>query len=77
MTQDDEIHQRISALVDEEHQLRSSGASSEHRQRLTELERQLDQAWDLLRRRQAAREFGKDAAEVTEQPESQVEGYLQ
>ncbi|GAA4715070.1 DUF2630 family protein [Nocardioides conyzicola] len=77
MSQDDEIHQRITALVDEEHQLRDSGASPEHVQRLRELERQLDQAWDLLRRRQAAREFGKDDSEVTEQPESQVEGYLQ
>ena len=77
MTNDDEIHHRISALVDEEHELRASGASDEHRQRLTELERQLDQAWDLLRQRQAAREFGKDTSEVTERPESQVEGYLQ
>jgi uncharacterized protein DUF2630 len=77
MSQDDDLHQRISALVDEEHQLRNTGASSEHTRRLTELERQLDQAWDLLRRRQAAREFGKDPSAVTEQSESQVEGYIQ
>jgi hypothetical protein len=77
MSQDDDLHQRISTLVDEEHQLRRTGASPEHANRLVELERQLDQAWDLLRRRQAAREFGRDATEVSEQPQSQVEGYLQ
>ena len=77
MSQDDELHQRISALVSEEHRLRETGASAEHTQRLAELERQLDQAWDLLRRRQAAQEFGRDPAEVSEQPQSQVEGYLQ
>ena len=77
MSHDDDVHERISALVDEEHALRSDGASPEHTQRLRALERQLDQAWDLLRRRQAAREFGQDPAQVAEQPESQVEGYLQ
>jgi hypothetical protein len=77
MSQDNDLHQRISSLVDEEHQLRDTGASPEHAQRLVELERQLDQAWDLLRRRQAAREFGRDASEVSEQPQSQVEGYIQ
>lgn len=74
---DDELHQRISALVAEEHRLRETGASPEQGERLAELERRLDQAWDLLRRRQAAREFGQDPDEVGEQPESQVEGYLQ
>jgi len=77
MSQDDDLHQRISHLVDEEHELRETGASAAHAQRLAELERQLDQAWDLLRRRQAAREFGQDASQVREQPEGQVEGYLQ
>lgn len=77
MTHDDDLHQRITSLVDEEHRLRSGDASPERTERLTALERQLDQAWDLLRRRQAAREFGRDAAEAEEQPESRVEGYLQ
>ncbi|GAA1964410.1 DUF2630 family protein [Nocardioides panacihumi] len=77
MSQDDDLHQRISNLVDEEHELRETGASPAHAERLAELERQLDQAWDLLRRRQAAREFGRDASQVREQPEAQVEGYMQ
>ena len=77
MDQDRDLHQRISALVVEEHQLRETGTSPEHAKRLNELERQLDQVWDLLRQRQAAREFGHDASEVGERPQSQVEGYLQ
>ena len=59
MSQDNDLHQRISALVEEEHNLRDTEALPEHVQRLAELERELDQAWDLLRRRQAAREFGQ------------------
>ena len=77
MNQDDDLHRRVSALVEEEHLLRHTGAPPERAQRLSELERQLDRAWDLLRQRQAAREFGRDAAEVNEQPQSQVEDYLQ
>ena len=77
MSQDEDLHQRISGLVGEEHELRSTGHSPEHADRLGKLERELDQAWDLLRRRQAAREFGADASQAKEQSESQVEGYLQ
>jgi uncharacterized protein involved in exopolysaccharide biosynthesis len=77
MSQDEDLHHRITTLVEEEHQLRDAGASAEHAQRLAEIERQLDQVWDLLRRRQAAREFGRDASAVREQPQSQVEGYIQ
>ena len=77
MTDDVELHEQINELVREEHELRSSGGSRETRDRLALLERQLDQAWDLLRRRQAAREFGNDPDRVSPQPESQVEGYLQ
>jgi Protein of unknown function (DUF2630) len=36
----------------------------------------LDQAWDLLRRREAAREAGLDAATLTERDPATVEGYL-
>ncbi len=77
MTHDDDLHQHITRLVAEEHELRAEAASPEHRERLTDLERQLDQLWDLLRRRDAAREFGQDPETVAEQPSSQVEGYLQ
>lgn len=74
---DDDVHTRISDLAAEEHRLREGEASPETRARVAEIERQLDQAWDLLRRRDAAREFGRDPAEAQEQPESRVEGYLQ
>ena len=77
MADDGAIHERINDLVAEEHRLRSGEATPETRQRLEALERQLDQAWDLLRRRDAAREFGQDPASAQEQPESRVEGYLQ
>jgi hypothetical protein len=77
MADDVELHEQINALVAEEHELRAGPASAESRDRLTHLQRQLDQAWDLLRRRQAARESGGDPTDVTAQPESTVEGYLQ
>jgi hypothetical protein len=64
MADDQDILTRIHELVDEEHQLRSSGAGTDAA-RLRELEEQLDQCWDLLRQRRAKREFG--------QPESQAE----
>ncbi|MBV9485935.1 MAG: DUF2630 family protein, partial [Frankiaceae bacterium] len=66
------------ALVDEEHQLRgSSDHTIEQRTRLHDIEVALDQAWDLLRRREAAREAGKNPDEVEARPASQVESYLQ
>jgi hypothetical protein len=77
MSDDDDLHARITSLVSEEHELRDTGPSPERSERLAALERQLDQVWDLLRRRQAAREFGQDPSKVTAEPESEVEGYLQ
>ena len=79
---DKQILHRITNLVDEEHQLRERRMSGEvtsedERARLRELEESLDQCWDLLRRRRAAREFGGDPNAVTPQGKSEVEGYLQ
>jgi hypothetical protein len=79
---DKQILHRISELVAEEHDLRSRvqkgqiGSEAEH-VRLRELEIALDQCWDLLRRRRAAREFGTDPNTARERPASEVEGYLQ
>jgi hypothetical protein len=73
MTDDDDIYGRIKALVDEEHTL----AGSDSAERRRNLEEQLDQCWDLLRQRQARREFGGDAAEAQARPVNEVEGYLQ
>jgi len=73
MATDDDIFSRIKALVDEEHAL-SGGDAAERRR---DLEEQLDQCWDLLRQRQARREFGEDANEAQARPVGEVEGYLQ
>ena len=63
---DDDISVRINHLVDEEHHLRgrAGGVSDEERDRLAALEVQLDQCWDLLRRRRARRRAGEDPDEV-------------
>jgi hypothetical protein len=79
---DKQIIASIDALVEEEHQLRTrrqSGQvdSEEEAARLRELEESLDQCWDLLRRRRAAREVGSDPDQVETQPRRQVENYLQ
>lgn len=73
---------RINELVDEEHHLRTSVqsgelASEEERARLKHLEESLDQCWDLLRRRRAAKSNGENPDGVESRPVSEVEGYLQ
>jgi hypothetical protein len=69
---------RISSLVEEEHKLRESHEHDDaQRARITELETQLDQCWDLLRQRRAKRQYGEDPDEAEPRPEPQVESYLQ
>ncbi|MFV2020946.1 DUF2630 family protein [Micromonospora sp. LOL_023] len=73
---------RIRELVDEEHELRTRfttgqlSADEEHA-RLGAVEEALDQCWDLLRRRRAARETGGDADSVAPRTTGEVESYLQ
>ena len=75
---DEDILSRISPLVDEEHKLRESGEhTDEQRARISELEVQLEQCWDLLRQRRAKRQYGEDPDEAAPRPEPQVESYLQ
>ena len=79
---DKTVLSRIHGLVDEEHKLRqqlSRGeiSSDEERSRLSELEVALDQCWDLLRRRRAAREVGNDPDAEQAHSSGEVEGYLQ
>ena len=79
---DNSVLSRIHGLVDEEHQLRqqlSRGeiSSGEEHARLTELEEALDQCWDLLRRRRAARDVGNDPDAEKAHSVGEVEGYLQ
>ena len=75
---DDDILARISALVEEEHGLAGDDElPDDRRRRRQELETQLDQCWDLLRQRQARREYGQDPAGAAVRPPGEVEGYLQ
>lgn len=71
----DQIHQ----LVTEEKRLRhqAGGLTGADRTRLDTLERQLDQAWDLLRQRRAREDAGEDPDVARERPADEVEGYLQ
>ncbi len=71
----DHIHE----LVEEEKRLRAAhrGLSSDDRQRLESLERELDQYWDLLRQRRAREEYGENPDDAKERPVNEVEGYLQ
>jgi hypothetical protein len=79
---DNSVLSRINGLVDEEHQLRQQLgrgeiSSTEEHARLKELEEALDQCWDLLRRRRAARDVGNDPNAEQAHSVSEVEGYLQ
>jgi hypothetical protein len=79
---DKSVLSHISELVAEEHRLRTelqAGSISEDEEhaRLKAVEEQLDQLWDLLRRRRAAKDAGTTPDEVDERPIDEVEHYLQ
>ncbi len=79
---DKQILHRISELVDEEHTLRTRAQAGqidtdEERARLRDVEIALDQCWDLLRRRRAAREFGANPEVAEVRSADDVERYLQ
>ncbi|WP_432564919.1 DUF2630 family protein [Kineococcus sp. SYSU DK003] len=77
-----DIHQRINDLVATEHRLREAlqagelSAQEEHAQ-LKATEEALDQAWDLLRQREARRAAGQDPDEAQVRPAPEVEHYQQ
>jgi hypothetical protein len=66
MGDDQELIERIEALAHEEHELfekESHGeATRRERERVAEIEAELDAAYDLLRRRRARRAAGLDPA---------------
>ncbi|MET9000862.1 DUF2630 family protein [Amycolatopsis sp. Hca4] len=78
---DGEILGRIDELIAEEHELRSRsvgvGLDGDDRTRLTAVEQQLDQCWDLLRQRRAKAEFHENPDEAEARPVSEVESYRQ
>jgi hypothetical protein len=79
---DDDLFERISALVDEEHHLVGKAAPGEplnvdDETRLRDLEVRLDQCWDLLRQRRARRSAGLDPDDAEVRRPETVEGYQQ
>ncbi|MBO0811921.1 MAG: DUF2630 family protein [Microlunatus sp.] len=81
MADGQQILDRIRALVEEERTLREQRAenrieSEDERSRLSALEVELDQCWDLLRQRRALRNAGKDESDAEVRPASEVEGYI-
>jgi hypothetical protein len=74
---DQDILGQVAKLVDAEHELRSGPMDPDTRLQLTRLEEQLDQCWDLLRQRQAKREYGQPEGDAKVRPAGEVEGYLQ
>jgi hypothetical protein len=64
--------------VHEEQSLYGQNELSDHDQvRLEKIKVELDQCWDLLRQRDARREFGQDPDRAKVRPASVVERYKQ
>lgn len=78
---DTDILDRIGKLVEREQDLRGRRERGEtapdDAKTLDELEVMLDQCWDLLRQRRAAREFGEDPETAGVRPAKVVENYQQ
>jgi hypothetical protein len=82
---DESIADRIERLVAEEHELRDReqadspdpAALEEDRERLREVEVELDRCWDLLRQRRAFRDAGSDPEQAKARDAETVERYLQ
>ena len=77
---DEQISDRIEALVKEEHELLDRGGT-EHgldeagHARLEAIRVELDRYWDLLRQRRAYKEFGEDPDGASLRDEATVENY--
>jgi uncharacterized protein DUF2630 len=79
---DEPIIDRINQLAHEEEQLWSrasdgGGLTTDDQQRLKTLGVELDRCYDLLRQRQARREFGQDPDQAEARPAEVVEHYRQ
>jgi Protein of unknown function (DUF2630) len=71
---DSDVLNRVKALVDEEHRLRSTAPDPG---RLAHVEEQLDQCWDLLRQRRARRDAGENPDAAAPRSINEVEHYQQ
>ena len=77
-TPDESILGKITSLVHEEQRLYKHGRLADDDQvRLEKIRVELDQCWDLLRQRDAKREFGDDRNTAKVRPAAVVERYKQ
>jgi len=75
---DQPVLDHIQNLVTEEHRLYSHGSLKESdRKRLTKIEIELDQCWDLLRQRRALRDVGQNPNDAQVRLPEVVEKYEQ
>lgn len=76
--EDQPVLKYIQHLVAEEHRLYEQGALHKaDRNRLAQVQVELDQCWDLLRQRRALRDVGLDPDEAEVRPPQVVENYEQ
>jgi hypothetical protein len=77
-TTDQSVLKKIEGLVHEEQHLYGKDKLADHDElRLAAIKIELDQCWDLLRQRDARREFGQDPNEAKVRPPAVVERYEQ
>jgi len=75
---DQEVMDKIKALLDKEHKLYSKdGLSLEERKEVEKLQVELDRYWDLLRQRRALKEYGDDPDKANLRGTDTVENYEQ
>jgi hypothetical protein len=76
-TTDAGVRSHIRELMDREHRLLDAPTRSEDEHAaLHSIEVELDQCWDLLRQRRAAREMGQDPGQAHLRPPDVVEKYI-
>jgi hypothetical protein len=75
-TTDKNVLGHIEELVTEEKKLYAQGEMSDaERERLANINVELDRCWDLLRQRRALREYGRNPDEAEVRPAKVVENY--
>jgi hypothetical protein len=74
---DQSVLTHIQRLAAEEHGLfEKESLADEERKRLSDIQVQLDQCWDLLRQRRALRETGGDPSQAHVRPPEVIKKYL-
>jgi hypothetical protein len=75
---DQPVLSHIQQLMSEEQRLHEQGGLADaDRERLTKINVELDQCWDLLRQRRALRDAGRNPDQAEVRPANVVERYLQ